>query len=61
MSIRFIFSKDLTVSQFCDKFQISPATFYRLRKAGKVETYKVGASTRVKKESAEAIRSGGEL
>jgi excisionase family DNA binding protein len=50
--------RDPTPEQTCDIFQISRPTFYRLVKKGKLDVYKVGNGTRVKRESINSLRNG---
>lgn len=47
-------SQLLKVSEFCERYAISRATFYRLVKRGDLVIYKVGCASRVKASDAEA-------
>lgn len=47
-------SQLLRVSEFCERYAVSRATFYRLVKRGDLVIYKVGCASRVKLADAEA-------
>ena len=47
-------SQLLRVSEFCERYAVSRATFYRLVKRGDVVLYKVGCASRIKVADAEA-------
>lgn len=49
---------DPNPKQFCELFGVSMATFHRMLKRGEIDTYKIGRSLRVKRESIEALRNG---
>lgn len=48
---------DPTIDQTEEILQISKASVFRLCKNGVLERYKVGGSTRIRKESIERLRS----
>lgn len=43
----------LRVRDFCERYAVSRATFYRLVKQGAFKTYKIGTATRVRLSEAE--------
>ena len=47
-------SQLLRVGEFCERYAVSRATFYRLVKRGDLVIYKVGCASRVKLSDAEA-------
>lgn len=47
-------SELLRVSDFCDRFAVSKATFYRIVRRGDLVIYKIGSATRIKVSDAEA-------
>lgn len=47
-------SELLRVSDFCDRFAVSKATFYRIVRRGELAIYKIGSATRIKVADADA-------
>lgn len=43
----------LTVAEFCRRYSMAKASFYRLRKRGDIKAIKVGTATRIHRAEAE--------
>ncbi len=57
-SIPQFFDHDLSIKEFSHEFSVSSSTIYLMITDGQIETYKVRGATRIKRESADALRAG---
>jgi len=51
-------TRDLTIQEACEVFRVTPPTVYKMMNTGKLETYTVGRSRRITRESIERVRQG---
>ena len=53
MEIKPAMSRLMTIPQFCDEYEVSRSTCYRLRDSGALPHVKIGRAVRIRREDAE--------